>query len=43
MGFEHWAIEEGSLVYWSSQGFSPPPRHEPGTLLFQAGWPSDPN
>jgi hypothetical protein len=43
LGFEHWALEEENLVYWSSQSLHPPPRREPGTLLFQAGWPSDPS
>src|SRR2546430_3767947 len=42
LGFEHWAIEEEDLVYWSFQSSHPPPRRDSGTLLFQAGWPSDP-
>jgi len=40
--FEHWAIVDEGLVYWSFQSETPPPRREPGTLLFQASWSSDP-
>jgi hypothetical protein len=42
---EHWALTEEGVVYWSGStyGVWPPPRRDPGTLLFQAGWSSDPS
>jgi hypothetical protein len=41
-GWDRWAVADGGLVYWASQGSTPPSASRPGTVLFQAGWPAEP-